>query len=120
MPFWCIIIERPITFLYNTFNFYERDLKERVSLKKKMLHEVMKGFKDIRPANWVLSEPFTEYLQSNELLFNPEMPYYIGLVRRLADGECNCLLDNYRSSFKITKFPSHLFSHHWEKLFLRY
>lgn len=78
--------ERPITFLYNTFNFYERDLKERVSLKKKMLHEVMKGFKDIRPANWVLSEPFTEYLQSNELLFNPEMPYYIGLVRRLADA----------------------------------
>uniref|UniRef100_A0A1I8MQB3 Mediator of RNA polymerase II transcription subunit 23 n=1 Tax=Musca domestica TaxID=7370 RepID=A0A1I8MQB3_MUSDO len=77
--------DRPITYLYNTLHFYERILRERPSLKKKLVSAVTGAFCDIRPANWCVSEQYKLYLQSPDLLWNPELSYYIKLIARLTE-----------------------------------
>ncbi|XP_061399738.1 mediator of RNA polymerase II transcription subunit 23 [Musca vetustissima] len=77
--------DRPITYLYNTLHFFERILRERPSLKKKLVSSLTGAFADIRPANWCVSEPYKLYLQSPDFLWNPELSYYIKLIQRLTD-----------------------------------
>ncbi|XP_075165990.1 mediator complex subunit 23 [Haematobia irritans] len=77
--------DRPITYLYNTLHFYERILRERPSLKKKLVSAVTGSFCDIRPSNWCVSEQYKLYLQSQDLLWNPELSYYMKLITRLAE-----------------------------------
>lgn len=86
--------DRPITYLYNTLHYYERKLRDRPSMKKKLVGAIINSMKDVRPANWALTEPYQKhYIQyqlpdqpiSNEILWNPDITYYINLVKRLID-----------------------------------
>lgn len=45
------------------------------------------AFCDIRPANWCVSEQYKLYLQSPDLLWNPELSYYIKLIARLTESK---------------------------------
>jgi mediator of RNA polymerase II transcription subunit 23 len=86
--------DRPITYLYNTLHYYERKLRDRPSMKKKLVGAIVNSMKDVRPANWALTEPYQKhYIQyqlpdqpiSNEILWNPDITYYFALVKRLID-----------------------------------
>ena len=86
--------ERPITYLYNTLHFYEQKLKDRPQVKKKLVASVIGAFKDVRPANWAMSEPYITYMQrqqeessngSGNGSWNPDLDYYIKLLGRLVD-----------------------------------
>lgn len=55
----------PITFLYNTLHYYETNLKGKTKLKKKLVFTIINAFKDYRPKNWAISEPFMNYCQKN-------------------------------------------------------
>uniref|UniRef100_A0A1B0C838 Mediator of RNA polymerase II transcription subunit 23 n=2 Tax=Lutzomyia longipalpis TaxID=7200 RepID=A0A1B0C838_LUTLO len=76
--------DRPITYLYNTLHYYERKLKDNASIKRTLVGAVIGSLKDVRPANWALTEHFQLYLQKSESDANqwkPELTYYISLIR---------------------------------------
>lgn len=43
----CLFVcaDRPVTYLYNTLHYYERHLKDRTSLKRKLVHAIMLSLK---------------------------------------------------------------------------
>lgn len=76
--------DRPITYLYNTFHYYERKLREQPSLKRKLVQTVLGSQKDNRPQGWCLSEM---YLNSRrEGSWTPDDSYYCKLMARLVDN----------------------------------
>lgn len=37
--------DRPVTYLYNTLHYYERHLRDRTNLKRKLVHAIMSSLK---------------------------------------------------------------------------
>uniref|UniRef100_A0A7G3ABS6 Mediator of RNA polymerase II transcription subunit 23 n=1 Tax=Lutzomyia longipalpis TaxID=7200 RepID=A0A7G3ABS6_LUTLO len=100
--------DRPITYLYNTLHYYERKLKDNASIKRTLVGAVIGSLKDVRPANWALTEHFQLYLQKSESDANqwkPELTYYISLIRRLIDT-----IDGkhifYSTDWRFNEFPN--------------
>ncbi|XP_050073432.1 mediator of RNA polymerase II transcription subunit 23 [Anopheles maculipalpis] len=80
--------DRPITYLYNTLHYYERKLRDRPQLKKRLVGTVVGSLKDVRPENWALTEAYQAYVMTKEtdnVNWVPELTYYINLVRRMQD-----------------------------------
>uniref|UniRef100_A0A182MU65 Mediator of RNA polymerase II transcription subunit 23 n=1 Tax=Anopheles culicifacies TaxID=139723 RepID=A0A182MU65_9DIPT len=80
--------DRPITYLYNTLHYYERKLRDRPQLKKRLVGTVVGSLKDVRPENWALTEAYQAYIMTKEtdnVNWVPELSYYINLVRRMQD-----------------------------------
>ncbi|TKS76042.1 Mediator of RNA polymerase II transcription subunit 23 [Collichthys lucidus] len=50
--------DRPVTYLYNTLHYYERHLRDRTNLKRKLVHAIMSSLKDNRTPGWCLSETY--------------------------------------------------------------
>uniref|UniRef100_A0A8C1XQ15 Mediator of RNA polymerase II transcription subunit 23 n=1 Tax=Cyprinus carpio TaxID=7962 RepID=A0A8C1XQ15_CYPCA len=50
--------DRPVTYLYNTLHYYERHLRDRTNLKRKLVHAIMSSLKDNRMPGWCLSETY--------------------------------------------------------------
>ncbi|TFK01748.1 solute carrier family 13 member 2 [Platysternon megacephalum] len=50
--------DRPVTYLYNTLHYYERHLRERTNLKRKLVHAIIGSLKDNRPQGWCLSDTY--------------------------------------------------------------
>lgn len=84
-------VDRPISYLYNTLHFYERKLRDRPSLKRHLVSAVIQSLADIRPPNWALSEQYQMYVKNPEaeggVIWQPDLTYYIGLIRRIADSK---------------------------------
>lgn len=88
MCLYCICFvpaDRPITYLYNTFHYYESKLRERPNLKRRLVVAVIVSQQDIRPTNWALTEEYRQYLSRppEDIAWNPGLSYYTALVRRL-------------------------------------
>ena len=47
--------DRPMTYLYNTLHYYETKLRERSSLKKKLVSSIMEALKE-RPQGWAFTQ----------------------------------------------------------------
>uniref|UniRef100_A0A8D8DB44 Mediator of RNA polymerase II transcription subunit 23 n=4 Tax=Culex pipiens TaxID=7175 RepID=A0A8D8DB44_CULPI len=79
--------DRPITYLYNTLHYYEKRLRERPHLKRRLVGTVIGSLKDVRPENWALTKQYHEYMLKKDETVNwiPELNYYITLVRRMQD-----------------------------------
>lgn len=83
--------EKPITYLYNTLHFYEQNLKDRSSVKKRLVASIISAFKDVKPPNWALTEQFTTYMnrpyrqEGGDDEWTPTLEYYIQLLSRLVD-----------------------------------
>lgn len=41
----CLCADRPVTYLYNTLHYYERHLRDRTNLKRKLVHAIMSSLK---------------------------------------------------------------------------
>lgn len=76
--------DRPITYLFNTLHFYEKMLRDRKSLKKKLVSLVIGSLDGVRPKFWALSE---QYLQNTDISWNPDLTYYTTLIKRLSDSK---------------------------------
>lgn len=44
----CLCADRPVTYLYNTLHYYERHLRDRTNLKRKLVHAIMSSLKVCR------------------------------------------------------------------------
>lgn len=86
--------DRPITYLYNTLHFYERRLRERPPLKKLLVSAVIGSLTSIRPANWAITEQYQKYIETPDTeatAWQPELSYYIALMKRLVDSKLNAI-----------------------------
>lgn len=84
------MLDRPVTYLYNTLHFYERRLRDRPPLKKRLVSAVIGALSDIRPPNWALTEQYQLYVQSPDtdtVIWTPELTYYISVMRRFIDSK---------------------------------
>lgn len=79
--------DRPITYLYNTFHYYENKLRERPNLKRRLVAAVIMSQQEIRPPGWALTEAYRQYLSrpAEDIGWNPGLSYYTALVRRLVN-----------------------------------
>ncbi|XP_037789098.1 mediator of RNA polymerase II transcription subunit 23-like isoform X2 [Penaeus monodon] len=77
--------DRPITYLYNTFHYYENKLRERPNLKRRLVVAVIMSQQEIHPQGWALTEAYHQYLARppDDIAWNPDLSYYTSLVRRL-------------------------------------
>lgn len=86
------IADRPVTYLYNTLHYYERKLRDRPPLKRRLVAAVLGSLRDIRAPGWSLSEPYQTYMQrqTDETNWIPELDYYVRLVRRIVESILSC------------------------------
>ncbi|KAK0134208.1 Mediator of RNA polymerase II transcription subunit 23 [Merluccius polli] len=77
--------DRPVTYLYNTLHYYERHLRERTNLKRKLVHAIMSSLKDNRTPGWCLSETYIKFGMSarEDIAWIPDDTYYCKLIGRL-------------------------------------
>ncbi|XP_022412373.1 mediator of RNA polymerase II transcription subunit 23 isoform X6 [Delphinapterus leucas] len=81
------VTDRPVTYLYNTLHYYEMHLRNRESLKRKLVHAIIGSLKDNRPQGWCLSDTYLKCAM-NAREDNPWVPddsYYCKLIGRLVD-----------------------------------
>ncbi|KAM9839929.1 mediator of RNA polymerase II transcription subunit 23 isoform 6-T6 [Aulostomus maculatus] len=76
--------DRPVTYLYNTLHYYERHLRDRTNLKRKLVHAIMSSLKDNRTPGWCLSETYLKFgMNPKEEVWIPDDTYYCKLIGRL-------------------------------------
>lgn len=73
----CIDLDRPVTYLYNTLHYYERNLRDRPGLKRRLVSAVLSS---LRAPGWSLSEPYTSYMSDPALAWQPDLQYYIQVL----------------------------------------
>lgn len=59
--------DRPVTYLYNTLHYYERHLRDRTNLKRKLVHAIMSSLKvgreDAHTHSWICTvNTFLKYI----------------------------------------------------------
>lgn len=89
---------QPITFLFNTLHYYEKQLRELHQLKKVLVTAIIGSLNDSKPPNWALSGQYLEYSRRTNLMWEPRNDYYCHLVKRVVDT----MLDK-----RPTPFPPH-------------
>uniref|UniRef100_A0A4W6ERB3 Mediator of RNA polymerase II transcription subunit 23 n=2 Tax=Lates calcarifer TaxID=8187 RepID=A0A4W6ERB3_LATCA len=70
--------DRPVTYLYNTLHYYERHLRDRTNLKRKLVHAIMSSLKDNRTPGWCLSETYLKFGMNprEDNVWIPDDTYY--------------------------------------------
>uniref|UniRef100_T1HR14 Mediator of RNA polymerase II transcription subunit 23 n=1 Tax=Rhodnius prolixus TaxID=13249 RepID=T1HR14_RHOPR len=79
--------DRPVTYLYNTLHYYEKKLRDRPLLKRKLVSAVLGTMLD-KTRGWNLSDAYISYMQQQPeggLLWTPELDYYVKLIRRIVE-----------------------------------
>ncbi|XP_014671221.1 PREDICTED: mediator of RNA polymerase II transcription subunit 23-like [Priapulus caudatus] len=80
--------DRPVTYLYNTLHYYEKELRDRPALKKKLLSTVYGALMDYeQPDRGYVTDPYIQYMQRplEEIEWTPDLDYYCHLVERLVN-----------------------------------
>uniref|UniRef100_A0A4W4GP85 Mediator of RNA polymerase II transcription subunit 23 n=1 Tax=Electrophorus electricus TaxID=8005 RepID=A0A4W4GP85_ELEEL len=74
--------DRPVTYLYNTLHYYERHLRERTGLKRKLVHAIMSSLKDNRTPGWCLSDTYLKFGMNprDDNVWVPDDTYYCKLI----------------------------------------
>ncbi|XP_044767025.1 mediator of RNA polymerase II transcription subunit 23 [Coccinella septempunctata] len=92
--------DRPMTYLYNTLHYYEKILRDRPQLKRRLVAAVLGSLKE------TLSEPYQIFLKRGaEEVWVPELDYYIQLVRRVVDT-MNGKMVNSTTDWRFNEFPN--------------
>ena len=79
-----IVLDRPVTYRYNTLHYYERVLWDRPQLKRKLVSAVLGTAEGSK--GWPLSEPYLSYMQQQLDKWTPELDYYVKLIRRIVES----------------------------------
>jgi len=83
------VSDRPVTYLYNTLHYYESRLRDKPSLKKKLISAILGSLRDVKPANWALTDQYQTFLQggNEDTNWTPDIEYYSSLVNKFVDGK---------------------------------
>ncbi|XP_033121340.1 mediator of RNA polymerase II transcription subunit 23-like [Anneissia japonica] len=100
--------DRPITYLYNTLHYYEKKVKDRPLMKKKLVGSITGSLKDIRPQGWCLTKEFTEYLgRPGDESWVPTQEYYHNLLARLVDTISGDVPEAFKGcDWRFNEFPN--------------
>ncbi|XP_054154034.1 mediator of RNA polymerase II transcription subunit 23-like [Oppia nitens] len=98
--------DKPITYLYNTLHYYETKLKDKPLFKRKLVSAVITSFKDIRPKNWALSEAYLNYMQRDDVDWNPGLDYYIQLIGRVVETISGQKNSFPHTDYRFNEFPN--------------
>lgn len=85
-----LTVDRPVTYLYNTLHYYERMLRDRPSMKRRLVSAVLGSLREIRAPGWALSEAYQMYMAcsaDDAVTWIPELDYYIRLVQRIVESK---------------------------------
>ncbi|XP_033644723.1 mediator of RNA polymerase II transcription subunit 23-like [Asterias rubens] len=79
--------DHPVTYLFNTLHYYEKKLRDRPQLKRKLIGAIILAQKSIKPAGWCLTPPYLEYINKpgEDVTWDPDHDYYCKLIGRLVD-----------------------------------
>lgn len=92
--------DRPMTYLYNTLHYYEKILRDRPPLKRRLVAAVLGSLKE------TLSEPYQIFLKRGaDEVWVPELDYYIQLVKRVVDT-MNGKMANSTTDWRFNEFPN--------------
>ncbi|XP_014240192.1 mediator of RNA polymerase II transcription subunit 23 [Cimex lectularius] len=99
--------DRPVTYLYNTFHYYEKKVRDKPQLKRKLVSAVLSNMTDSSDGSkgWNLSEPYQNYMQQQLENWVPELEYYAKLLSRIVDtmsGTSQCPPIDWR----FNEFPN--------------
>ena len=99
-----------MTYLYNTLHYYENKLRDRLSLRKKLVGSITDALKVVRPPGWALSQDIMEkYLAcpaSEEGNWKPGTEYYHRLVSRLVTAMDPTTNVFPRMDWRFNEFPN--------------
>jgi mediator of RNA polymerase II transcription subunit 23 len=95
-----ILSDRPVTYLYNTLHYYERKLRDKPILKRRLVTAILGSLRETKTPGWALSEAYQRYIarSADDLQWQPELDYYIRLVQRLVESQYL-----YKYNFQIFK-----------------
>jgi len=74
--------DRPITYLYNTLHYYEEKLRDKISLKSKLVHTIINSQKDNHPQGWACTSEMMEFLGRRNEGWLPTHAYFAKVVGR--------------------------------------
>ncbi|XP_071507366.1 mediator of RNA polymerase II transcription subunit 23-like [Diadema antillarum] len=79
--------DRPVTYLFNTLHYYEKKLRDRPALKRKLVGVIISAQKGIRPPTWCLTQAYLDFLAKpqDDVSWEPDHDFYINLIKRLVD-----------------------------------
>merc|ERR1719452_134718 len=97
-----------MTYLYNTLHYYENKLRDRSSLRKKLVGSITDALKGVRPPGWALTQDFMEkYLTvSEEGNWKPGAEYFHRLVSRLVTAMDPTTNVFPRMDWRFNEFPN--------------
>ncbi|XP_071964997.1 mediator of RNA polymerase II transcription subunit 23-like [Antedon mediterranea] len=99
---------RPITYLYNTLHYYEKKVKDRPLMKKKLVGSITGSLKEIRPQGWCLTKDFNDYLgRPGDESWVPPQEYYHKLIARLVDTISGDIPEAFKGcDWRFNEFPN--------------
>ncbi|XP_014210874.1 mediator of RNA polymerase II transcription subunit 23 isoform X1 [Copidosoma floridanum] len=79
--------DRPVTYLYNTLHYYERKLRDKPVLKRRLVTAILGSLRETKTPGWALSEAYQRYIARpiEDLQWQPELDYYVRLIQRLVE-----------------------------------
>lgn len=70
-------------------------MREKPLIKRRLVAAIIGSLEEIRPPKWAFSELGKLFLKNSNadqvVMFNPDLNYYIELVRRLVNSKCKKL-----------------------------
>ncbi|XP_022090298.1 mediator of RNA polymerase II transcription subunit 23-like isoform X2 [Acanthaster planci] len=101
--------DHPVTYLFNTLHYYEKKLRDRPLLKRKLVGAIILAQKSVKPAGWCLTPQYLEYINKpgEEVTWEPDHDYYCKLIGRLVDtvsGKTQPLFQNM--DWRFNEFPN--------------
>eukprot|EP00795_Rhopilema_esculentum_P007477 gene7477-13251_t len=100
--------DRPITYLYNTLHYFAQKLKDRPTVKKKLVEAIIGAQTPCHPPGWALSQGFIEYLSRTEdITWAPDHAYFCTLIGRLVDTISGKMPSPFPScDWRFNEFPN--------------
>eukprot|EP00088_Acartia_fossae_P046262 TRINITY_DN4995_c0_g1_i10.p1 TRINITY_DN4995_c0_g1~~TRINITY_DN4995_c0_g1_i10.p1 ORF type:complete len:863 (-),score=187.80 TRINITY_DN4995_c0_g1_i10:454-2823(-) len=102
--------DKPITYLYNTFYYYETSLRNRQSLRQLIVVLVDQALKEVRPTNWA----FTQEICSNYICpeeertesWTPSAEYFHNLIGRMVGAMDTKVQAFPAMDWRFSEFPN--------------
>ncbi|KAK3924714.1 Mediator of RNA polymerase II transcription subunit 23 [Frankliniella fusca] len=96
--------DRPVTYLYNTLHYYESKVRDRASLKRRLVYAVLTHLQDSKVHGFGLSVPYQQYMQGSSDIWNPDLDYYKRLIERICDTMSGKI--QLHTDWRFNEFPN--------------
>ncbi len=117
--------DRPITYLYNTLHYYDRLLRDRPTLRKKLVSSIFGALREVRPEGWFVTPDYIEYIEKDSKAaanggvptppsapadggeqWTPSRGYYARLIGRMAKAMRGQQQAFPKMDWRFNEFPN--------------